>query len=64
MNMLENLPLHTARLKLLQFPDVIEARRRAVSKLSTEAILGDLHLHHLTDYLWEHLAVQALAIFK
>eukprot|EP00913_Durusdinium_trenchii_P011635 g10928.t1 len=28
-------------LKLLQFPDVIEA------------ILGDLHLHHLTDYLWE-----------
>lgn len=28
-------------LKLLQFPDVIEA------------ILADLHLHHLTDYLWE-----------
>jgi len=28
-------------LKLLQFPEVIEA------------ILADLHLHHLTDYLWE-----------
>eukprot|EP00930_Biecheleria_cincta_P049829 TRINITY_DN3502_c0_g1_i1.p1 TRINITY_DN3502_c0_g1~~TRINITY_DN3502_c0_g1_i1.p1 ORF type:complete len:586 (+),score=133.87 TRINITY_DN3502_c0_g1_i1:38-1795(+) len=28
-------------LKLLQFPDVIEA------------ILGNLHLHQLTDYLWE-----------
>merc|ERR1711879_856037 len=28
-------------LKLLQFPDVIKV------------ILGDLHLHHLTDYLWE-----------
>eukprot|EP00434_Breviolum_minutum_P036921 symbB.v1.2.032724.t1/scaffold3965.1/size47353/4 len=28
-------------LKLMQFPDVIEA------------ILDDLHLHHLTDYLWE-----------
>lgn len=27
--------------KLLQFPDVIEA------------ILGDLHIHQLTDYLWE-----------
>merc|ERR1712037_145463 len=28
-------------LKLLRFPDVVEA------------ILGDLHLHQLTDYLWE-----------
>ncbi|CAJ1371983.1 unnamed protein product [Effrenium voratum] len=28
-------------LKLLQFPDVMQA------------ILADLHLHHLTDYLWE-----------
>eukprot|EP00439_Symbiodinium_sp_Y106_P007250 s8307_g1.t1 len=28
-------------LKLLQFPEVIEV------------ILADLHLHHLTDYLWE-----------
>lgn len=28
-------------MKLVQFPDVIET------------ILGDLHLHHLTDYLWE-----------
>merc|ERR1712039_89682 len=28
-------------LKLLQFPDIIAA------------VLGDLHLHRLTDYLWE-----------
>merc|ERR1712113_476341 len=33
-------------LKLLQFPDVIEA------------ILANLHLHQLTDYLWELSNVQ------
>lgn len=77
------------RLKLLQFPDVIEAIRHGEgyrgmqmqmyvnvwlaatcciplgsehrqkkefgSLRCSEAILADLHLHHLTDYLWEHL---------
>jgi len=34
-------------LKLLQFPDVLEA------------ILGNLHLHQLTDYLWELSKIQS-----
>jgi len=35
-------------LKLMQFPDVIEA------------ILGNLHLHQLTDYLWELCKIQTV----